>query len=88
MSIDRDLAASIAATRFGLGARPGEIQAARGDPAAYLKAQIRSQGADQPAGDFKSSAAQRPAEVRDYPADAPRGQGGRRSGVDPVKQAR
>jgi uncharacterized protein (DUF1800 family) len=51
-----DLMAAIAATRFGLGARPGEIDAARADPRGFLKAQIRPQGADQPDGDLKSSA--------------------------------
>ncbi|HEY5007924.1 MAG TPA: DUF1800 family protein [Caulobacteraceae bacterium] len=56
MSIDPDLKASIAATRFGLGARPSEIAATRPDPIAYLKAQIRPEGADQPAGQFKTSA--------------------------------
>ncbi|HQN52149.1 MAG TPA: DUF1800 family protein, partial [Phenylobacterium sp.] len=45
---DRDLEAAIAATRFGLGARPGEIAAARSDPRGFLKAQIRREGADQP----------------------------------------
>jgi uncharacterized protein (DUF1800 family) len=56
VSIDRDLMASIAVTRFGLGARPGDIAGARGDPVAYLKAQIRSNGADQPDGQFESAA--------------------------------
>jgi uncharacterized protein (DUF1800 family) len=45
-----DLEAAIAVTRFGLGARPGEIDAARADPRAFLKAQIRPEGADQPEG--------------------------------------
>lgn len=36
---DRDLQAAIAATRFGLGARPGEIAAARSDPQGFLLAQ-------------------------------------------------
>ncbi len=36
MSIDPDLQASIAATRFGLGAKPGEIDSARHDPIGYL----------------------------------------------------
>ncbi len=40
--------AAIAATRFGLGARPGELDAARSDPKGFLKAQIRKEGADQP----------------------------------------
>jgi uncharacterized protein (DUF1800 family) len=43
----KDLDASIAATRFGLGARPGEIAAARSDPRGWLKAQIARTGADQ-----------------------------------------
>ena len=50
MAVDKDIRASIAVTRFGLGARPGEIAAARGDPEAYLTAQIRPEGADRPAG--------------------------------------
>ena len=45
-----DLEAAIAVTRFGLGARPGEIEAAAADPRAFLKAQIRPEGADQPEG--------------------------------------
>jgi uncharacterized protein (DUF1800 family) len=47
---DRNLQAAIAVTRFGLGARPGELDAARGDPQGWLDAQIRSQGADVPVG--------------------------------------
>ena len=50
-----DLNAAIAVTRFGLGARPGEIEAARTDPRGYLKAQIRAEGADQPQGPLSSS---------------------------------
>ena len=65
MSIDRDLAASIAVTRFGLGAKPGELAAARGDPAGYLKAQINPAGADQPEGAF-TSGAQRIADLRQF----------------------
>jgi uncharacterized protein (DUF1800 family) len=80
-----DMMAAIAATRFGLGARPGEIDAARGDPRGFLTAQIRPEGADQPQGTAKTSA-QRLAEVSDYQMqrrDA-------RQGViprDPVKDA-
>jgi uncharacterized protein (DUF1800 family) len=51
-----DLNAAIAATRFGLGARPGEIEATRRDPRAFLKAQIRPEGADQPQGELGDSA--------------------------------
>jgi uncharacterized protein (DUF1800 family) len=47
--------AAIAVTRFGLGARPGEIDSAKGDPRAFLKAQIRPDGDEQPTGDLKST---------------------------------
>jgi uncharacterized protein (DUF1800 family) len=43
-----DLKAAIAATRFGLGARPGEIELARHDPQGWLAVQIRPEGADLP----------------------------------------
>jgi len=46
LTIDRNLAASIATTRFGLGARPGEIAKALDDPKGYLAAQVRLAGAD------------------------------------------
>lgn len=46
----RALQGAIAATRFGLGARPGEIEAAASDPQGWLLAQIRPEGADQPEG--------------------------------------
>ncbi|WP_369059335.1 DUF1800 family protein [Caulobacter sp. 73W] len=59
----KDMQAAIAATRFGLGARPGEIEAARGDPRGWLKAQITPDGADQPKTDFQNGA-QRLAEYR------------------------
>ncbi len=45
---DRALMGAIAVTRFGLGARPGEIDEAGRDPAGWLVAQIRREGADQP----------------------------------------
>ena len=59
-----DVMAALAATRFGLGARPGEIDAAKSDPRGFLTAQIRPEGADQPPGGEGS--AQRLAEVSDY----------------------
>jgi uncharacterized protein (DUF1800 family) len=62
---DKDLMAAIAVTRFGLGARPGEIEAARSDPQGFLKAQIRKEGADQPAGQLPNSQ-QRLAEFRAF----------------------
>ncbi len=42
------LHAAIAATRFGLGARPGEIEAAVRDPQAWLLAQLDARGAPLP----------------------------------------
>ena len=50
MSLPSDprLDAAIAATRFGLGAGPGELAAAQGDPQGWLRAQITSTGADLP----------------------------------------
>jgi uncharacterized protein (DUF1800 family) len=62
---DPNLAAAIAATRFGLGAKPGEIDAAAKDPKGFLKDQIRRSGADQPPGGVISSA-QRLNDFRDY----------------------
>src|SRR5580658_8926047 len=34
-------AAAIATNRFGLGARPGELEACAGDPRAWLEAQLK-----------------------------------------------
>ncbi len=62
---DSRLMAAIAATRFGLGAKPGEIEAASGDPKGFLKAQIQRTGADQPPGGAVSSV-QRLSDFRDY----------------------
>ena len=45
---DKALQGAIAVTRFGLGARPGEIEEAGRDPVGWLRAQIRREGADQP----------------------------------------
>ncbi len=45
---DPSLAAAIAATRFGLGARPGEIETASNDPQGWLTAQIQSEGGEIP----------------------------------------
>jgi uncharacterized protein (DUF1800 family) len=61
----KDMMAAIAATRFGLGARPGEIDAARSDPQGFLTAQIRRDGADKPQDDGED-AATRFAWMRDY----------------------
>src|SRR5436190_18446832 len=59
--------AAIAVTRFGLGARPGELDAVRGDPKGFLKSQIRKEGADQPPGALPSSS-ERLADFREYQA--------------------
>ena len=85
MSIDPNLGASIAATRFGLGAKPGELDAARGDPKAFLKSQIRASGADQPVGDFKSGATHF-VEVREYQLER-RQDKQTGANIDPVKEA-
>ena len=45
---DPRLDAAVAVTRFGLGARPGELAAAQGDPQGWLRAQITPAGADLP----------------------------------------
>ena len=50
-----DLDTAIAVTRFGLGARPGDLAAAAGDARAWLMAQIRRTGADLPAGALPDS---------------------------------
>lgn len=86
-----DLDAAIAVTRFGLGARPGEITAAKGDPRGWLKAQVRPAGADLFATDGED-AGERLAEFRAYrqarvaarqKADTTKGEPD-----DPVKMAR
>lgn len=50
------LQAAIAVTRFGLGARPGELDDAAHDPKGWLRGQIRPAGADQPRVDAESAA--------------------------------
>ncbi|MBS0296925.1 MAG: DUF1800 family protein [Proteobacteria bacterium] len=50
----REIQGAIAATRFGLGAKPGEIEQASADPQAWLIRQIRPEGADQPGGALPS----------------------------------
>jgi len=51
-------AAAIALTRFGLGARPGEIDGVAADPAGWLERQIDPRGAAQPDGRFPTSSDQ------------------------------
>jgi len=50
-----ELQAAIAATRFALGARPGELARIGADARGWLEAQIRPDGAPQPQGQFVSS---------------------------------
>jgi len=45
---DQNADAAIAVTRFGLGARRGEIELASSDPRGFLRSQIRPEGAEQP----------------------------------------
>ncbi|PHY22130.1 DUF1800 family protein [Caulobacter sp. BP25] len=61
----KDMMAAIAVTRFGLGARPGEIEAATADPKGFLTAQIRREGADLPQ-DGGETSAQRFEAMRDF----------------------
>ncbi len=63
--MSRELEGAIAVTRFGMGAKAGEIARASGDPRAYLIAQIDPRGAEQPQADPETSA-QRFVEYRDY----------------------
>ncbi len=57
MASSNELNAAIAVTRFGLGARPGEIAAVTADPRGWLRGQIRRAGADQPQENPETSAA-------------------------------
>lgn len=60
--------AAIAVTRFGLGARPGELAEVSRDPRGWLLGQIRPAGADQPQAS-PVSAAERIAGFREYQMD-------------------
>jgi uncharacterized protein (DUF1800 family) len=65
------LSAAIAVTRFGLGARPGEIADVARDPRGWLLDQIRPAGADQPQAGA-DTAADRLAAFREYQQGRPR----------------
>jgi uncharacterized protein (DUF1800 family) len=87
LALDRNLAAAIAVTRFGLGAKPGEILTAKDDPEAWLLAQVRpGVGADQPQSGAASSA-ERVTQFREYQKQR---QAAKAAGeiFDPVKFAR
>jgi uncharacterized protein (DUF1800 family) len=49
------LQGAIAVTRFGMGGRPGEIDAVAVDPKGWLRAQVRSGRVPRPAGQFPSA---------------------------------
>jgi uncharacterized protein (DUF1800 family) len=88
---DRDMDAAIAVTRFGLGARPGEMDEVRRDPQAWLRAQVRREGADQPA-TAGARSQDRIAEFRDYQQDRKAAKAQAETGQvsdarDPVKRA-
>lgn len=72
---DSDMMAAIAVTRFGLGARPGELDRARSDAVGWLNGQITEGPASQPPGDLPDSAARLTAyrEVRQQRLQAQRG---------------
>jgi len=68
MPSESDVNAAIALTRFGLGARPGEIQRLN-DPRGWLEGQIRPTGAANPPGQFDTSV-ERMQAFLDYQRDA------------------
>ena len=86
MAIDKDLMGAIAVTRFGLGARGGEIAGARVDPQGYLLSQISPHGADQPQAGAPDTV-RRLAALKDYrdTVKTARADGDPKS--DPVKMA-
>ena len=86
MAYDKHLMAAIATTRLGLGARAGEIEAARSDPQGWLTAQIRPLGADvlDPA---MPSSAVRFAEYRQFQLDRREARAAGEMAPDPVKMA-
>jgi uncharacterized protein (DUF1800 family) len=86
VSLDRDLGGAIAATRFGLGARPGEIAAARSDPKGFLLGQISDRGADLPVPGGPSST-QRLADLGAYQREHKAAVAAGDAKSDPVKMA-
>ena len=88
---DKDLDAAIALTRFGLGAKPGELAQVTSDPRGWLQAQIRKEGADQPQS-TPATTGQRIAEFRDFEeakrqVKADKASGETTDDRDPVKMA-
>lgn len=58
MARDRSIESAIAVTRFGLGARPGDIDRVGSDPRGWLTSQIDPSGAPSPVGQFPSGRSQ------------------------------
>ncbi|MDQ8027754.1 MAG: DUF1800 domain-containing protein [Brevundimonas sp.] len=71
------LDAAIALTRFGLGAKPGEIAAVSADPKGWLEAQARPGSAPTPAGRFETSE-QRVERYQDYQTETAQARRARR----------
>ncbi|WP_396592610.1 DUF1800 family protein [Brevundimonas sp. R86498] len=78
---DAQLDAAIALTRFGLGARAGEIETVALDPRGWLNAQIRADGAPLPAGPLANSPARLQA-WRDYQNEGQRARERARAAVN------
>lgn len=69
MASPNEMRAAIAVTRFGLGARPGELASVAADPVGWLSGQIRpAEGADQPQA-APETAASRIRDLRVYRQD-------------------
>ncbi|OYU70622.1 MAG: hypothetical protein CFE28_11855 [Alphaproteobacteria bacterium PA2] len=85
---DEDLEAAIALTRFGMGARPGELAQVRSDPKGWLQGQIRREGADQPQ-TSPATTQERIAEYREFGEAKKQAKtaGETPEGRDPVKMA-
>lgn len=77
--------AAIALTRFGLGARPGEIATVAPDPRGWLTGQIRPAGAPVPAGEFETTE-QRVESWHAYQAEARDARQVRRESGQPAMQ--
>jgi uncharacterized protein (DUF1800 family) len=86
LAYDKDLMGAIAATRLGLGARPGEIEAARGDPEGWLIAQIRPAGAD-PINPAMATSSQRFDQYREFRKEKREAKMAGEAAPDPVKMA-
>jgi uncharacterized protein (DUF1800 family) len=87
LALDRDLAAAIAVTRFGLGAKPGQLMVVRDDPQAWLESQIRpATGADQPT-EGAATSTERILEFRQYQRERQAARADGAEKFDPVKFA-